>query len=557
MIQAPPVSWGADLFPNYNHDDYGFVNASDTAICFPTKLAGSVTTPSVVTTNPPSGSSGRRVESFRDLYYNAVYIFPNSISVQNPTPGDEFVFRAWNARFGETETTGRTDSGDEGVINTFETGETFRALEIKDFNVSIEPLAPVNISADYIYSFDNAIDALFEFNATRAVLLNSEPQLPFRQTLSYKTDVIKALDGTEQRFSYLLAPVEQINAELVYTEESEFRELREFLFFRMDTPILLPKWYEGILGRSDYSAGDSVLNEDFSQSDYEVGDNVYLVTLSNETFELGVVSAITDTSLTLTTALQNDYTARRFYIYPTKAYLLPKNQPIERFAFNGGIIPLQLTDTSRRPLVGKGAPEFTLFNTRPVLDMRPIVDDRAADTFNNRYQLFDFGGAVRTIANQTFADITQPRTYRVSSRSEWQYWKAFLDEVSGQRKTFYAPTWRSDLVLAETPLPGSDTLVIEPTDPNYLLSYFVKNSHKQLQIITSAGTYYRAVDAVTQNVDGNYTLELNQLIPDLPGATTILSISFLLQQRLGSDEVAIDHFSNYSEITIVQRTVED
>lgn len=550
IIYPTEANWGDDPFPSYSHD-YGTINTADTAVLAGARLNGTPSTPTIVSVSAPSGYSGEINLSMRDIYYSAVYFLPTTLTISSPVVGTAYAFKAWNATFSSATVTGLSSTGGTGVTNTLVNGTSFNALELKNLTITLGSSSPVIVNAVYTYSFDTVDSEVFTVLANRAFLFDYTPQQPIISEIKLATDVLKAIDGTEQRISYLDAPDERKQLNFFMESEQVIREIRQNFYTQLEVPVAVPEWVEGVPVYNAYTAGATSIVADFSLSDIAADDSVYLSDLSGATTELVTVTAKTDTMLTLGSELQNAYVSGDFYVYPVKTYLVANGAILNRYAFSEGVATLNLTRSPRVSLVGYGG-TLNTYNSLTLLDKTPVYTGLNGESLSNRYETIDFGGKLDTIADQDRSDVTFNRRYCYNTQTERQYWKKFIATVKGA-VPFYVSTFRPDLELNENPVDEATQLVVK-NPPNYTSNYFTNESHKHLEIVTSAGTIYRGVSTSTATSSTVTTLTLDSALP--AGYNNITRISFLLRARISSDTVKVTDYVAYSEIDLTFRTVD-
>ena len=133
-------------------------------------------------------------------YYNRIFIFPAIIDIRNPVIGSPNAYSVWNAYFQTNILETIIEADDTGLTNSAADATSFDALEVKDFAITVGATAPISIDATYTFNFQVGSGILL-FQATRATLVPFAPEVPIRQSLEWRTDIIRAYDGTQQRIS--------------------------------------------------------------------------------------------------------------------------------------------------------------------------------------------------------------------------------------------------------------------------------------------------------------------------------------------------------------------
>ena len=488
-----------------------------------------------------------------DDYYNRVVAIPSTLEVQNPGIGQPQPYSIWNAYLSSNIVTSRADTDTTGLTNTATVGQSFRALQLRPFSVTVGPTAPVQVGATYRFNFTVGV-MTFRFIASLAVALDIAPEMPSEQILEYQTDLFRARDGTEQRMAVRgNAPRQTYSYDLILTSDAQRRQLRLDQFTNNLAPLVLPIWHEPFPISAAVSAGGTVLTADLAFSDVLIGENVFIETPNGELSELGVVSAQTASEMTLRNGLINPYPAGSA-IYPTVIIQPDDRGTVRYFAVNASRRAVRGVQRGTRALGGAGA-TIAMHESLPVLESNPLANELVTETFSRTAEAIDFGGVRQLYSGATFSNMARQLEFQVGTRADLQYWKLFLDTIYGRREPFLFATYQPD-VIPFSHTAGTNQITIRNT-PN-LNNYLASAGHNDLRLELTPGNRveYRRVTDSQDNDDGTLTLVLNTALPDLGANTAVSFISLLERCRLGADRVTFRHYSTYSTVTLSVETVE-
>ena len=489
-------------------------------------------------------------------YYNRIFVIPSLIELQNPVIGTPQNYSIWSAFFSANSLTGVVATGDTGLTNSVSPPEAFAALQLRDFNVTVDPGSPAIIDATYNFSFTQGLGTL-RVLVTQVLVIEDRPNQPTVQILEYQTEILRAYDGSEQRIALRgNTPRESFSYDIGLPTDERWRIQRAQLFQNLLFSFSLPMWHEGIPIIASATTGQNSLFGDFTLSDLAVNDNIYILSFDETVNEFLQISAITDTQITLANNLSNNFPIGS-NIYPVRAIQQTDGAGQRYYPVNAAERPLEGIVRTYRRLGGKGATVNT-YRTLPLLDRIPLNNNLMDETNSIQPEIIDFGRRFQYSSDATFSNISRNVSYFINSRAELQYWKLFLDTVYGRREPFYTATYRSDLQLSTGIAPGSSQVRVLTT-PNYNEVYFPSLGHKDLRFLLTPGNVeaYRRVTLVTDNGDGTQTLSLDSALPDLGPTTAIAQISLLELSRLGSDTVRFNHFSGSSRVELVVETIEE
>lgn len=492
-------------------------------------------------------------------YYYRIWVTPSLIVAQNPVVGQPIPFDIWNAypQPVSNSLVSITGTGLSGLSLDIAPGDIWKAIETKTVNLTITPAAPIEIDAEYTFTFDEGV-GLFYFQASIADFVQMVPDPPVVERWSWLTDVIPARDGSEQRIALRSSPRRSIQYSFLLESEIERQRQYNRWYKSLASRIVLPFYQYSTRITAASTAGTSKLFFDPDRTDLRNGefalvyDNLteagYLVKINT----LEADGAIVDSPLSFSAGTS-------MVISPAFVCRLEDRTGLRMNQITGDIT-VQAESLTVRPLFARPESSATVqtFDSLPVLDRRPIADGFTPETFDVNYEVIDgetgiselFSAwdhpAVRTARKYTIRRLQDP--------NEMDWWRDFLDEVRGQQNPFLQPTWFADLTLASSPSPGDAAITINQTD--YVSLYFPYNTYKRLQIETANGIIWRSVLDATDNGDGTATLQLSAAFGANPEDVDIDCISFLNLTRLQSDTVTITHGAIRTEIELATRTID-
>jgi hypothetical protein len=202
--------------------------------------------PSLAPTKPGHADASSVMPGMESDYYNKVWVIPDLIEVRNPPIGVPQEFGIWNACLEQNEILNVVEDDTTGLEVSAEAGDVYKRLQLIRYSITLTPLAPIEIDASYIFNFLIGAGEL-TFKASRAVVLYEPAEAPLKQVYEWKTDVIRAYDGQEQRV--LVRPKPRCNLEykIVFTSDAKIRAQRANLFTSISSPMVFPLWHEAFL----------------------------------------------------------------------------------------------------------------------------------------------------------------------------------------------------------------------------------------------------------------------------------------------------------------------
>jgi hypothetical protein len=296
-------------------------------------------------------------------------IIPDLIEVRNPPIGVPQEFGIWNACLEQNEILNVVEDDTTGLEVSAEAGDVYKRLQLIRYSITLTPLAPIEIDASYIFNFLIGAGEL-TFKASRAVVLYEPAEAPLKQVYEWKTDVIRAYDGQEQRV--LVRPKPRCNLEykIVFTSDAKIRAQRANLFTSISSPMVFPLWHEAFYLNAQAPQGTRDLYGDFSLRDFRVGDFLLLVSAKNAHSELVKVFFESDDHIILENVLNANFPPGTT-AYPCEVAHINDGTKISRFPVNAAQMVVAGKAIELKSLGGRTA-SLTTFDGLPLLDIRPL-----------------------------------------------------------------------------------------------------------------------------------------------------------------------------------------
>jgi hypothetical protein len=378
-----------------------------------------------------------------------------------------------------------------------------------------------------------------------------------RQRIIWRTDVITSRNGSEQRIALRIVPRQQFSVGYLADSDEEVQYWKFELVRNLDSSWTLPLWAESEKITMAVTAGDNTVDADFSLMD-DAFSLIFLILHPNgETYEVFSISGRSATTATRLAGTFSDDFPLGSVLIPIESSFVQNNSGYSPLRNNAARLTVDFVSKTNRTLEAKGADPLTVYNTRVVLEKCPL-DEASKQIFSQNLERLDFGGKIQIKSVQSFANIDNGRSYTSLGKLDRQNWKAFLDAVRGQQKSFYTPTYRHDMTVLTQPSVGGLTFIVDD-EANAAGGWENIESHLHLAIETADGdTQYKEMDLTTtvDNLDGTHTVGLTTGLTATVDGSTINKVSFLELCRLGSDTVEIDHFHTHRIVKLPLRTIQ-
>lgn len=373
------------------------------------------------------------------------------------------------------------------------------------------------------------------------------------EMLLFRTNVITARDGSEQRIALRTSPRRKFALAFLADSDLEIQYWKYALATDLDSEFWeLPLWAEAETLTSEVLIGESTADADFTLMDDTLGTRFLLIHPDELTLEVFTISGRTATTATrLTGTFSYDFPLGS-RIVPVEFSYTENNTSYSPFIINAAKMSVTMTTSAHRVPGGKGAAALTTYNGKNVLDKNPLAIG-GSEVFSQSQRRLDFGGKVQIETVQTYANINSGRSYLSNTKADRQWWKSFLTSINGSQKSFYCSTYRHDMTVTSQPAIGGTTFDVDAASEAE--GWDDTTSHLHLAISTEDGTIqYKEIDPAG-TTDTTITIT-SGLTATAPGSN-ILKVSFLELVRIGSDEIAIVHQADSSRIiSLPLRTIQ-
>lgn len=512
--------------------------------------SGAVNTPAP--TLAPPATSGAPLRGFAELFYFRVWPLPAVLDVQSPRVGQPIPFRLWNAYLQDNELQAIIETETTGVGIDIAPGVVIPALGLRTIVAELDETAPIQINA--VFDFDFALGrALVVLLATLADIIPLEPESTIVETLEWNTNVIRNRDGSEQRIALRQRPRRSLRISLLLLDDAERKQLYDKFYRTAALPVIVPAYQYQSRLKAKTVIGDNRIYTNTRRADLRVGEDVLIRTRAGETFLFEIETVAAD-HVVVTTAFSQELPAGSVVCGAFSGRY--QGRPILSMSSRSGKAEISvLLETPRATVAWPDhAPTIPTLGGKPLLLRRPLANGQADEIFDAGVEVTD---------NETglpvyYSPFSQPflegsRSYLVQSlldQDDLEFWRAFLDTIKGQQKTFYTPTYREDLVWRSSePLLLSE-IVVEGS--SYASQYAESPAYRQLEIETSVGTFQVPVNAVENLGDATRIFFASPIPGDVTGAV-VTRVSYVLLVRLASDVVTLTHQPTHTTVDLSLR----
>ena len=488
--------------------------------------------------NAIESDSGPGLHWFEDIHYT-----PESISLGNMLSTVTQEIEIYNSYRRTSQTfTSATNNAGQGI--SFDGLPTLpseiQPQEGKVFDVVIDVDGPPTILGTLDFVTDPLTFAI-PITGSRVVMFAWEPERPIVETLEWKTDILQAADGTEQRISWRKNPRQSMSMQVQVPEGEDRRKMMNLLRGWHARVFGVPIWWEARTLESDVAAAATSITVDTDYADYRVGGLV-IIWSAPDVFDAVEIDTVNAGSLDLTSPVSNAYTAGETLVMPLRVAQLGSTVPIQTYlnALQQVTLDWRVKDNDVGDSFGDTTP-YSTHNSKVMLDGYNEADGPIPEDLFRKIQTIDseIGKWDQYSDQLTSVPVTQKGFYGGTRQAIWEARKLF-HALNGSQVSFYLPTFYYDLIATEGLTASSTDLKVENTG----FTDYVVGAEPYLSIwieLTDGSILTRQVTASVVVDTDNETLTVDSAWAGAVTLDEIARISLLRLVRLADDRVEITH----------------
>ena len=427
-------------------------------------------------------------------------------------------------------------------------------------------LLDLEVSTDGAPQFDDTLDFGFtngttlkiNLTGTRVIVLPMPPETPLLERIEFKTDILEARDGSEQRVSTRKHP--RLSYELDFTREygAEYSRIEYLMYDWQHRVFGLPMWHESVRMTADASAGANTINVgDTSYSSFKVG-RVALIREDELTFTALKIDAVTQNSLQFNSPLDRDYSAG-VEVLPIRTARTVREYSGGRYSVGGGTFKIKFRSTDNVDDIGDTS-AWNSYESKVLLDdPNAMSGEQMSETHERRLDVLESPAGTFT-ASSPWARPKRGHSKSFITHSRKELWelRELLYALRGRQVSFWIPTFNNQFTLTQALQSGSSDMTIEHS--NYALFVDQGKGRKIVRFKFKDGT--QKVTEITASTELSDTEE-NLTLADGWSVTyqpeDVESIDFYEQVRFAQDEIELKHEDNLgnSRTTIPVKEVFD
>jgi hypothetical protein len=472
-------------------------------------------------------------------FYNRIIIIPPELNLGNVLSTQVRSLLIWNG-FLEPKTL--EDIEEDGATGMILAGRApvsdYLPLEMIHYTLTVAAAGPTVIAASYTFTIDG-IEYVVEVTGNRAIVFPFEPNYrqPIVEKLTWRTDVITAYSGAEQRRAIRTKARRDFGYNILLTG-NQLQKFQNSMLGWQNRSFAIPVWTDKKFTTTVLDAGDTSIPITVAGYSFTAGENLILMRSATE-YEVAEIESIGAT-IELTNPLVNSWPVHTL-VMPVIQGHLPENVDAVRPNDNVLASPVSFISSPEvtDPFTPTAAAAVT-YEGLEVITEQPNWRGGRNTRYNYDFDQVDAGtGAINWFDSDSFGRIIIPYGWLLKSRAEILDFREFLGRRVGRQKALWVPSWTQDFIITDD-VGAADTFIqVRENDFRQLVN--VNPVYNQIMIRTNSGQiFYRHIESVI-SVPGGTDMRL--VLDEVLGADYLISdfrpVQFLFKCRLANDEVEL------------------
>ncbi|AVI05141.1 hypothetical protein [Vibrio phage VP06] len=508
-------------------------------------------------TSKPAGSVGMSVSGPWELLKNSLFMHPSEIDlglVLGPSEHDVMIWSLYERPLTSPTITVTGASG-MSIEGTTTNAVLHPYGGFADYKVKVSLEVAGVIDAKYQWNFAGIPASLQTLSVTgqRIVVFGIPPQKRLTEKLSWRTEVLRSLDGKEQRIRLRNSPLVSVRFKSV-TGYHTTQGAEAMLYKLGNDALAVPVWQESVRMSGAVAAGSTELEIDTTSSNFRKGDLLIMWKDFYE-YETGEIAEVTNSKVTLTKPTNSAWD--RPIVAPL-SYGLMDSVDFSKYKVNISENTVEYTRNANLEIPESST--YPLFDGIPVYGKLLYAAGRGTPhSYAPSVQKLDFGIKARTQKKKyDFPEVSREILVKLHSAKEALDFKKFLSYLGGKQKPFWYVSHWVDFLPAGVTTTNTELRV---RDIGLVEYYSGAPTRKWIAIKPKDGDWlYRSVSSVAkgtviEGVPANEVITVDTALPFAFSAETVDKVCLLTPVRLEHDDVVLN-WENMQYITTSLRVTE-
>lgn len=371
---------------------------------------------------------------------------------------------------------------------------------------------------------------------------------PIIERLEWRTDVLLAYDGSEQRIALRQSPRRYFEFGFLVPTLIERQKLEAAISANGSQAWDLPIWTDSTPCTSAISHGDVVIYADTIGRDFVAGGKALLLATNGNSLIINI-STLTTTQLNLSSAVVGVWPLETAVI-PLRTAYLEQSQQISRFTGSAiyGVVRFLCDDISTWPTATE-----TEYRDYPILTTASNWSQDITTDYQRKMQIVDFGvGGIYRDDESRLPVFIQSHHFVLDSRQKITDFRKFLYSRRGRLNALWIPTFMPDLTFV-----ALSSVYLDVVNIDYTTLYNQSINRRDIRIeLTNGNIYYRRIVASTVISGTVERLTLDSVLGVSLTAADVEKISFMMFGRLDADAIELAwSYGDYVDVKLNFRSV--
>lgn len=487
--------------------------------------------------------SGAVVPGANAVFYNRILVEPVYIDLGSIVSEQSRTITVFNGYLTGQVLSSIDENGfDSGMtLAGAATPTVYLPLQEETYTLTVTVAGSPQIDASAVYNFTAlGVAVSVAIVGSRIVLLPVTFRSRVVETLVWKTDVIPAYDGGEQRIRLRRSPRQQLRVQ-AYLDRTERNHVENLLIGWRRRIWAIPMWIEARPSSAPVTAGDTIINVDTQYGDFRV-DSLAVIWEGPTKFDVFQVGALTVSTITLLRGANDDYASP--IIMPVRSARMTRH-PVRVASGYDAVLKADLEVTDNIGF-GPGASAIQ-FDGEDFYDVTPLYEeggDGLDDEYEHRIETLDFGnGVVRQYAPWDQIKINRAFDLILEGLQEvWEH-RMWLHRRAGRLRPFYMTTYENNFFLLTE---GNIGDTFEVSQNSYAAQGFERN-HIAFRLKADGSYIFKTVLDTEDLPSGNISIQIDSALNH--DSAEIDEISFFGLKRLESDRQSLTWMPNNVAMT--------
>ena len=439
--------------------------------------------------NRSDGPDGIVPGRYTDDFYHRIHFTPSRLALGNLISTQFRSIEVWNAYFVTQEITDLQSLNAEGLDITSPTSIPYTMLELQSlvYDVSISTDGPPAIDATIRWTIEG-VDYDVPVTGNRVISIPIAPDWAksVKETLEWKTDIIKSYNGEEQRAQIRNKP-RRIQSYYYTLKDLQAQQMDNLLWGWVNRLYAIPHWSDTTLNQTDLFVGQTGILTDTDNYAWSVGGLMFLTDGVN--YEMQEVLEVNPGQIVLKKGLDNNW-QRPSVIGPANLARIDgdMSSKTKRKAANITTATLQFMHEpiATDPFVPDVAATNTYLSDELYTKEPNWVNDLSTD-FESDGKVLDFGLSSFALSVRSgFPYIVHDFEWLLKNRTEMTEFREFLGRRAGKFKAVWMPSWRNDFTILEPVTSGSTGFVAKENYYGLLVDGENGRNHVYVQLKNGA-----------------------------------------------------------------------